>query len=169
MSQFRKLMQLKDHIRSTRFKTTLWYSGLFLMLELIIGITVFLYLEHSLQRDLDRSLSRQAEMIYNFVEQSKIDLSSFKPDSVYSSADELVYDIIFEAVALNPRNSYVQVELNNKMLFRTQNLVDQKISFPKIPGNKIIIRDIMNGRLSEYPIGLNSAPGFVVPFVLLRR
>lgn len=152
MSQFKKLMQLKDHIRSTRFKTTLWYSGLFLMLELIIGITVFLYLEHSLQKDLDKSLSRQAEMIYNFVEQSKIDLSSFQPDSIYSSADELVYDIIFEAVALNPRNSYVQVELNNKMLFKTQNLVDQKISFPGIQSNQIIIRDIVNSRLSEYPI-----------------
>ncbi len=152
MSQFRKLMQLKDHIKSTRFKTTLWYSGLFLLLELIIGITVFLYLRHSLQIDLDKSLTRQAEMIYNFVEQSKIDLSSFKPDSVYSSADELVYDIIFEAVALNPRNSYVQVELHNKMLFKTQNLIDQKIPFPGIPGNKVIIRNIMNSRLSESPI-----------------
>lgn len=145
-------MQLKDHIKSTRFKTTLWYSGLFLMLELIIGITVFIYLKHNLERDLDRSLTKQAEMIYHFVEESKIDLSNFKPDSIYSSADELVYDIIFEAVALNPRNSYVQVELDNKMLFKTQNLIDQHISFPQIPQNKVIIRDILNKRLSEFPI-----------------
>ena len=152
MSQFRKIMQIKDHIKSTRFKATLWYSGLFLLLELIIGITVFLYLKHSLEKDLDHSLSKQAEMIYNFVEESKIDLSSFQPDSVYGSPDELVYDLIFEAVALNPRNSYVQVELNNKMLFKTQNLVDQKIPFPKIPPDKILIKDIENNYLSDYPI-----------------
>lgn len=145
-------MQLKDHIKSTRFKTTLWYSGLFLLLEFIIGITVLLYLKQSLEKDLNHSLSKQAEMIYNFVEESKVDLSSFEPDSLYSSADELVYDLIFEAVALNPRNSYVQVELNDKMLFKTQNLVDQKISFPDIPQDKIVLRDIQNNHLSEYSI-----------------
>jgi len=151
-SKLRNLMRFKDHIKSTRFKATLWYSGLFLLLELIIGITVFLYLKHSLEKDLDHSLTKQAEMIYNFVEESKIDLSNFKPDSVYSSADELVYDIIFEAVALNPRNSYVQVELNNNMLFKTQNLIDQKIPFPLVPDDKIVIKNILNNQLSEYPI-----------------
>ncbi len=102
MNKSRKLVKIKDIVKSTRFKTTLWYSGLFLTLEIIIGITVFLYLKHNLENDLDRSLSKQAGMIYNFVEESKIDLSSFQPDSVYSSADELVYDLIFEAVAFKP-------------------------------------------------------------------
>ena len=152
MNKLKKPVKIKDLIKSTRFKTTLWYSGLFLFLEIIIGLTVFLYLKHNLENDLDRSLSKQAEMIYNFVEESKIDLSSFRPDSVYSSADELVYDLIFEAVALNPRNSYVQVELNGNMLFKTQNLIDQKISFPKVPQDRIVIRNILNNRLSEYPI-----------------
>ncbi len=147
-----KLMQLKNNIKSTRFKTTLWYSGLFLLLEIIIGTTVFLYLQQSLETELNHSLSKQAESIYNFVEESKVDLSSFEPDSVYSSPDELVYDLIFEAVALNPRNTYVQVELNDKMLFKTQNLVDQHIPFPDIPQDKIIIRDIQNNHLSDYPI-----------------
>lgn len=152
MTELSKLMHFKDHIKSTRFKSTLWYSGLFLTLELIIGITVFFYLKHSLEKDLDRSLIKQAEMIYDFVDESKIDLANFKPDSVYSSADELVYDIIFEAVALNPHNSYVQVELNDKLLFKTQNLVDEKIPFPKVPQDKIIIKDIQNNNLSEFPI-----------------
>lgn len=147
-----KLLQIKNHIKSTRFKTTLWYSGLFLLLEVIIGLTVFFYLKHSLEQDLNRSLGKQAEMIYNFVEESKIDLSSFTPDSVYSSPDELVYDLIFEAVALNPRNNFVQVELDNKMLFKTQNLIDQNISFPNIPPDKIVIKDIQNDRLSDSPI-----------------
>ncbi len=152
MYKLRKPVKFKDLIKSTRFKATLWYSGLFLFLEIIIGVTVFLYLKHNLEQDLDRSLSKQAEMIYNFVEESKIDLASFKPDSVYSSADELVYDLIFEAVALNPRNSYVQVELNGNMLFKTQNLIDQKIPFPEVPPDKIIIKNILNKSLSEYPI-----------------
>ncbi len=152
MNKLRKLVKIKDLIKSTRFKTTLWYSGLFLTLEIIIGITVFLYLKHNMEQDLDQSLSKQAEMIYNFVKESKIDLSSFQPDSLYSSADELVYDLIFEAVTLNPRNSYVQVELNGNMLFKTQNLIDQKIPFPEVPPNKIVIKNFNNNRLSEYAI-----------------
>ena len=152
MNKLRKLVKIKDLVKSTRFKTTLWYSGLFLTLEIIIGITVFLYLKHNMEQDLDQSLSKQAEMIYNFVKESKIDLSSFQPDSLYSSADELVYDLIFEAVALNPRNSYVQVELNGDMLFKTQNLIDQKIPFPEVPRDKIIIKNFNNNRLSAYAI-----------------
>ncbi len=77
MYKLRKPVKVKDLIRSTRFKTTLWYSGLFLFLEIIIGVTVFLYLKHNLEKDLDRSLSKQAEMIYNFVEESKIDSIKF--------------------------------------------------------------------------------------------
>ncbi len=46
----------------------------------------------------------------------------------------------------------MQVELNSKMLFKTQNLIDQKIPFPEIPGDKIIIKNILNNRLSEFPI-----------------
>lgn len=145
-------MQIKNHIKSTRFKTTLWYSGLFLLLEVTIGIIVFLYLKQSLGQDLNHSLGKQAEMIYNFVEDSKVDLSDFTPDSVYSSPDELVYDLIFEAVALNPRNTFVQVELQNKMLFKTQNLVDQNIPFPDITPDKIVVRDIQNNKLSDSPI-----------------
>ncbi len=152
VNKFKKPVKISNLIKSTRFKTTLWYSGLFLTLEIIIGITVFLYLKHNMEKDLDRSLSKQAEMIYNFVEESKIDLSSFKPDSIYSSPDELVYDLIFEAVALNPRNSYVQVELNDKMLFKTQNLIDQDIPFPNIPEDKIVIKNILNTKLSEFAI-----------------
>lgn len=152
MNKLRKPLKFKELIKTTRFKTTLWYSGLFLFLEIIIGITVFLYLNHTMKKDLDRSLSKQAEMIYNFVEESKIDLSSFQPDSMYSSADELVYDLIFEAVALNPRNSFVQVELNGNMLFKTQNLIDQKIPFPEVTHDRIVIENIHNNRLSEYPI-----------------
>lgn len=152
MYKLRKLLQIKNHIKSTRFKTTLWYSGLFLLLEVIIGITVFLYLKNSLEQDLNHSLSKQAEMIYNFVEESQVDLSDFTPDSIYSSPDELVYDLIFEAVALNPRNSFIQVELNDKMLFKTQNLVDQNIPFPEIPSDKIVIKNIQNDSLSDSPI-----------------
>ena len=39
---------LKSYIRTTRFKTTLWYSLLFLLLEIVIGILVYFYLGDSI-------------------------------------------------------------------------------------------------------------------------
>jgi len=82
-------------------------------------------------KELDISLIKQAEMIYHFVKESGVDLNDFKPDSIYSSQDELVYDLIFEAVAFNPNNTFVQVSLKDKIVFKSSNLINKKIEFPK--------------------------------------
>lgn len=143
------LNKLKAYVKTTRFKTTIWYSSLFLFLEIVIGLIIYFYLHQSMHKQLDLSLSKQADMIYNFVIESKIDLSDFKPDSIYSSPDELVYDLIFEAVALNPRNTFIQVQLNDKTIFQTENLMGNNIDFPKIENmKKINLIDFRNKKLS---------------------
>ena len=144
--------KLKAYTKTTRFKTTIWYSSLFLILEIIIGLIIYFYLHQSMHRQLDLSLSKQADMIYNFVKESKINLSEFKPDSIYSTPDELVYDLIFEAVALNPRNTYIQVQLKDKTIFQTENLMGNNLGFPKIVSNKINFINFINSQLSPYVI-----------------
>ncbi len=145
--------KLKGYIKTTRFKTTIWYSSLFLFLEIVIGLIIYFYLHESMHKQLDLSLSKQADMIYNFVKESKIDLSDFKPDSIYTSPDELVYDLIFEAVALNPRNTFIQVQFKDKTIFQTENLMGNNIDFPKIENNKKInLIDFTNKKLSHYII-----------------
>ena len=118
------------YFKTTRFKTTLWYSAVFLLLEVVIGIVIYAYLKHNLYEELDISLNKQAKMIYRFVKESNIDLQEFKSDSIYSSPNELVYDLIFEAVALNPKNTFVQVSYNNKNIFSTANLMEQILKNP---------------------------------------
>jgi two-component system, OmpR family, heavy metal sensor histidine kinase CusS len=144
--------KFKSYIKTTRFKTTLWYSAVFLFLEIVIGFILYIYLNNSLHRQLDLSLSKQAEMIYNFVKESKVDLSDFKPDSVYTSPDQLVYDLIFEAVALNPRNTYIEVAYKNKMIFQSDNLMGHEIKFPETEGESTKLIDFTNKRLSPYLI-----------------
>ncbi len=120
--------KLLEYFKTTRFKTTLWYSLLFLLLEVVIGLVIYTYLNQSLKKELDLSLSKQASMIYHLVKESDVDLNDFKPDSIYASPSELFYDLIFEAVAYNPSNTLVQVKFNNNVIFRTANLYDYEIN-----------------------------------------
>ena len=114
--------KVKLFVKSTRFKTALWYSLVFLILEIVIGCVIYFYLRSSLYTQLDLSLSKQCELIYHFVSEKSIDLYEFKPDSIYASPDELVYDLAFEAVALNPNNTFIQVRYKDKLIFQTENL-----------------------------------------------
>lgn len=143
---------VKKYFKTTRFKTTLWYSLLFLLLEIVIGIVIYTYLSKSMSRDLDRSLSKQADMIYHFVKKSNVDLSDFKPDSIYSSPSELVYDLIYEAVALNPSNTFVQISYKNSIIFKTPNLSDYVIKPAIVKENKIALFSFADSLLSEQPI-----------------
>ena len=118
------------YFKTTRFKTTLWYSILFLLLEVVIGIVIYSVLKHNLYKELDISLSKQADMIYHFVSESNVDLQDFKADSIYNSPNELIYDLIFEAVALDPKNIFVQVSYKDKNVFSTANLTENILKSP---------------------------------------
>ncbi|MCX6150614.1 MAG: ATP-binding protein [Ignavibacteriales bacterium] len=142
------LAQLKYSIKTTRFKTTIWYSMLFLALETLIGLILYFQLHSNLTKQLDNSLSRQAEAIYILVSQSKVDMTDFKPDSIYSSTDEFVYNLIYEAVVFNPRNTYVQVQFKNKLIYKTDNLENIKLEFPGINKKKTGITVYKDQRIS---------------------
>lgn len=116
------LRRFRIFLNSTRFKTTIWYSLVFLVLEIVLGAVIYLYLRNSLNDQLDVSLIKQCELIYNFVSEKNVDLYNFTPDSIYASPDELVYDLAFEAIALNPNNTFIQVSFKDKVLFQTENL-----------------------------------------------
>ncbi|MGE5399143.1 MAG: sensor histidine kinase [Ignavibacteriales bacterium] len=118
----------------------------------MIGFIIYFYLHNSLNQQLDIALTRQAEAIFNFVTDSKVDLSDFQPDSLYASPEDLIYDLIYEAVTLNPRNTFVQVQLKNKIVFKTENLMGDRLNFPEIEANKIKLMDFRDEKLSPMRI-----------------
>lgn len=141
--------QLKSFIKSTRFKSTIWYSSLFLFLELLIGVSIYFYVNMSLNKELDHSLGRQAEAVFNLITKRDIDLANFEPDSVYSSPEELIYDLIYESVTFNLRNTYVQVLYKDKLIFTTDNSKDLVLRFPKIAAEKVLITTFSKGIVSS--------------------
>lgn len=143
---------IRKYLKTTRFRTTLWYSLVFLLLEVVIGIVIYVFLGRSMSKQLDISLMKQADMIYHLVAESKVDLNNFEPDSIYSSADELVYDLIFEAVTLNPTNTFVQVSLNDKIVYRTENLYNKKIELPHHKPDEIDLYNFDDLKLSKHSI-----------------
>jgi len=144
--------KFKKYLKTTRFKTTLWYSLVFLLLELVIGLVIYQYLRQSMYKELDLSLSKQADLIYHFVKESKVNLNNFKPDSVYASPSELIYDLIFEAVVFNPTNTFVQVSYNNKKIFRTANLSNNEIKTINHRNKETKLFTFSDSLLSEHDI-----------------
>lgn len=140
------------YFKTTRFKTTLWYSLIFLLLEVVIGILIYGFLKHNMFKELDYSLSKQADMIYNFVNESKVNIQEFKADSIYNTPNDLIYDLIFEVVAFNPTNTFVQVGYKNKTLFSTANLKDNIIKDPDMLMIQSGLYSFSDSSLSEHTI-----------------
>jgi signal transduction histidine kinase len=139
--------RLRIFISSTRFRTSLWYSGIFLLLEILFGIIVYISLYNSLLHRLDTSLKNQANAILRTVTEKRMDIENFRPDSVYQSPSDLVWDIIYDEVILNQRNNFIQIFYKSKIIFKSSNLIDDTLSFPLKKG-KYNIFDFTEPELS---------------------
>ena len=160
-------------LKTTRFKITLWYTGIFLILEVVMGIAIYLYVSNSMNNELNNSLLYQAKMIYNFVKGKDTKLLEFKPDSVYETQEDFIYDLIFDALMLNPRNTFIQVKLNDKIVFKTENLRRKQLLIKKMdkPGKEILnVNDmditpnrirVAHLRQDPYDISVAFSTGFI--------
>ncbi|MDR3609747.1 MAG: ATP-binding protein [Ignavibacteriaceae bacterium] len=124
------LQKIKLFINTTRFKTTLWYSFIFFLLELLLGGLIYYQLYNTLIKNLDVSLTKQATAIMRIVSEKKVDFDEFVPDSIYNAPEDLVWDEIFDEVAFDRRNNYIQINLRNKIIFKSASLYEHKLSFP---------------------------------------
>ena len=122
--------KLRLFVSSTRFKATIWYSSLFLILEILLGALIYLYLYNTLLDNLDLGLKNQAKAILHHVVEKHKDIDNFVPDSVYASPEDLIWDVIYNEVALNQRNNYIQINAKDKIVFKSANLQDDTLSFP---------------------------------------
>jgi signal transduction histidine kinase len=124
------LQKIKLFINTTRFKTTLWYSFIFFLLELLLGGLIYYQLYNTLIKNLDVSLTKQATAIMRIVSEKKVDFDEFVPDSIYNAPEDLVWDEIFDEVAFDRRNNFIQINLRNKIIFKSASLYEHKLSFP---------------------------------------
>ncbi len=123
--------KFKHFLSSTRFKATLWYSTLFLVLEILLGIFIYVYLYNTLMDNLDLALKTQARGILRLMSEKHMDIDHFVPDSIYTAPEDLVWDVIYNEVAFNLRNNYIQIDSKNKIVFRSANLNDDTLFFPQ--------------------------------------
>jgi len=143
------LKKVKSFLFSSRFKIAMWYSLIFLFLEILFGISVYLYLFHKSKVNLDTNLKAQATAILRIIEKKQLDLESFVPNETYKSEDELIWDILYDAIVFNRRNTFIQISNPNKIIFKTANLKNNIISLNK---NRDGIFDYYDPNLSEHTI-----------------
>ncbi len=142
------LTKIKLFFTSTRFKITIWYSSLFFLMEFLLGSVIYFYIYDISHMNLDSSLKAQANSILRVIEEKHIDLDSFQPSTVYKSEDELIWDIAYDAIVFNRRNTFIEVTTSNKVIFKTANLGKITLSFPE-KKEKAVLFDYRNEELSE--------------------
>ncbi len=134
-------MKTTEYISSTRFKTTVWYTLSFLFLEIFLGLIIYITLRTKLYSNLDSSITYEANLISKFVEENSFNITNFKPDSSYASKEELIYDVIYQAIVYNPRNTYIQIALDTTIIYKSDNLSATKICYPAAINNKVKLFD----------------------------
>lgn len=144
--------RLKLFFTSSRFKIALWYSAVFLILETILGIIIYIYILQKSEAALDSNIEAQAKAILRGIEEKHFDLETFQPDSIYKSQDELIWDIIYDAIVFNRRNTFIQISSPKSIIFQSANLSGNKIIVDPEKKDKII--NYENHLLSEHPIRL---------------
>ncbi|NWF91027.1 MAG: hypothetical protein HXY50_16395 [Ignavibacteriaceae bacterium] len=122
---------IASYLKTTRFRLAIWYSTVFLLLEITLGTIIHIYLKQTMLMDLDNSLNHQANSLFHYIKESENSLINFAPDSLYSTKEELVYDLIFEVISLNLRNKYIQINYNDETIFKSPNILSTGIVFPK--------------------------------------
>ena len=131
--------KFKYLLSSSRIKITLWYSLIFLVLEILLGGLLYISLYRSLESNLEKSLKFEAEIIDKVLVQNKINFETFTPDSVYTDSEDLLWDIIYSELLNRPRNNFIQVKYKDKIIFKSVNLGNEffSIKYP-VAGSKIV-------------------------------
>jgi len=140
--------RIKAYVLSTRFKMTIWYALLFLILEIILGVIIYYYLYSNSIKRLDLSLSAQANAILHILKSKHIDLETFQPSDIYSSEEDLIWDIIYDVVVFNERNTFIQISTGSKIIYQSANLSNIKLEFPQIK-SKTKTFDFTDPRISN--------------------
>lgn len=143
--------KFRHFANTTRFKTTLWYSLIFLLLEILLALLTYYQLYNTLSQNLDVALTKQATAIMRIVKEKKFDLDVFIPDSVYKAPEEFVWDIIFEEVAYERRNNFIQINYKDSVIFKSASLYAHRLSFPD-QKKSLNLFDFQDTSLSENKI-----------------
>lgn len=144
--------RIKTFFSSSRLTVTLWYAMLFLFLEILIGALIYAYMYDRLNERLDRALTIQADNILKKLSGSGYHFEKYKPDSVFRAPDEIVWYLIYDAVTMSSRNTFIQVTFNNKVIYHSQNLSRTSLNYERNSKNDTEIIRFWDGRISPHEI-----------------
>lgn len=146
------LYRKADFYKTTRFKTAILYSALFLLLEFTSSIIFYFYIKDLLIKDIDNSLTNQSKLIFQLLDEKKITSTEFQPDSIYTPQEEYVINLLHQAVALNPRNTFIQVKYSGDLIFLTDNLRDRYFQFPVNQMTEFYLTTLTDTSISDHEI-----------------
>lgn len=123
--------ELKNFFNTTRFKTTIWYALLFLLLEFLFAMAAYFYISTNSLERLDLGLKTQASSILRLIKERQIDLDTFQPDATYQSPEDIVWDMLYDVLVFDRRNYFIQITQGKRAFFKTRNLSKTALKLPE--------------------------------------
>lgn len=126
-----------NFVKTTRFKATLWYAFIFITLEISTALIIHYSLYNRMVNNLNQSLYAQAKAIKGIASLRKFDIQTIDrvgKDSLsvytnFNSPEALVWDVIYDAVVFNRRNTMIQITYNDDIVYQSDNLLNEKIEY----------------------------------------
>jgi signal transduction histidine kinase len=148
------MRRIKEFLLSTRFMSTLWYSLLFLLLEVFIGITVYYYLYQRLNEQLNASLVKQATSMLAFLEKNNEKFENPPKNALKQAPEDLIWSMIYEEAAINLRNVFIQVVYQDSIIFKSNSLKQEEIHKDMGNGTASVVQlsEFYNSHLSTHKI-----------------
>lgn len=153
-------MKLPRIVRSTRFVLTFWYSCILLAAFVLFGTSVYFYLRHKEDVELERNLVEEVDWISRIIDAERRSTLFFTP------LDELSYNVRQQIVShyrTNPRNYTVLLTtIAGTMLYESPGGTTRRLPAAVLPPGQTVVQSIHTDDGSTYRIASRRTDPFVL-------
>jgi len=133
-------MKILQKFRSVRSILTLWYSLILIVAFTIFGFSVYLYLKHLEEKELEKDLLEEVDWISQIID---VERSWFNQAASLDTISQDVENRILDHFIVNPRNYIVFLSSQKGNILYESEIGDTIIPFlPDLPVGKIILKSL---------------------------
>ncbi len=135
-------MALSKKIRSVRFVLAFWYSLIVLIAFTLFGGSVYLYLQHQLDKELEQNLVEEVDWIYRLIQ---VNSEGMIPSDVVPSLSQDAEQRIIEHFNTAPQNYIVLLtSTEGTILYKSGTNGQQFLLETNIPSDKTLLQSLQN-------------------------
>jgi heavy metal sensor kinase len=134
-------MKILQRIKSVKFILALWYSLILIIAFTIFGFSVYLYLQHLEEKELEKNLLEEVDWISQIID---VERTRFSQEAPLDSISIDVQNRIFEHFIINPRNYAVVLTSYQGNILYQSNIGTMDIPFYRdLPAGRPVLKSMI--------------------------